>query len=93
MRYWHDVGHGEVNSRLGITPHSEYFKDYEDKLIGFHLHGVKGLRDHIAPFDGDFDLKTAVYPYLKKEHIKVIESGSMASLDQIRSAVKLLAEV
>ena len=90
MRYWHDVGHGEVNSRLGITPHQAYFKQYQDKLVGFHLHGIRVLRDHIAPFDGDFDLK-AIYPYIKKEHIKVIESGPTATLEQIQSAVKLLS--
>lgn len=90
MGYWHDVGHAEVNSRLGITPHAQFLDHYRDKLIGFHLHGVNVLRDHIAPFEGDFDL-TAVFPYFKNHHIKVIESGPSATLEQIRAAVKRLS--
>ena len=92
MYYWHDVGHAEVNSRLGITPHAQFLDQYQDKLIGFHLHGVNLLRDHIAPFAGDFDLKK-VFPYIKPNHIKVIESGSSASLEQIRAAVQILSSI
>jgi sugar phosphate isomerase/epimerase len=92
LHYWHDVGHAEVNSRLGITPHSQFLNQYQDKLIGFHLHGVNVLRDHIAPFDGDFDLKS-VFPYIKPQHIKVIESGAQATLEQVRAAVKILSAI
>ena len=92
MYYWHDVGHAEVNSRLGITPHTQFLNQYRDRLIGFHLHGVNGLRDHIAPFEGDFDLKS-VFPYLKSSHIKVIESGSSATLEQVRAAVNVLSNI
>lgn len=84
--YWHDVGHAEANDRLGIYNHIECLKRYADKLIGFHLHGVKILRDHNAPLEGDFDIKS-VYPFIKKHHIKVIESHATATLAQIRAAV------
>jgi sugar phosphate isomerase/epimerase len=90
--YWHDVGHAEVNARLGITPHEDYLKDYGDRLIGWHLHGVSVLRDHLAPFDGDFDL-TSVFPFIKDGHIKVIESHTSARPEQIRKAVEQLSEV
>ncbi len=84
--YWHDVGHAEANDRLGIYSHQECLRRYADKLIGFHLHGVKILRDHNAPLEGDFDIKS-VYPFIKKHHIKVIESHGLAKLEQIRAAV------
>jgi sugar phosphate isomerase/epimerase len=88
MGYWHDVGHAEVNGRLGITPHEEYLKAYGRDLIGVHLHGVKGLRDHNAPFCGDFNLET-VLPYFQKETIKVIESR-FGTFDQLTVAVAKL---
>src|SRR6185503_3242792 len=88
MGYWHDVGHAEVNGRLGITPHEQYLKSYSRDLIGVHLHGVKELRDHNAPFYGDFNLE-AVLPYFKKDIIKVIESR-FGSFDQLKSAVDRL---
>lgn len=91
MGYWHDVGHAEVNGRLGITPHEQYLKSYSRDLIGVHLHGVMALRDHNAPFCGDFDLQS-VLPYFKKDMIKVIESR-FGSFDQLKIAVVKLKEI
>ena len=91
MGYWHDVGHAEVNGRLGITPHEQYLKSYGRDLIGVHLHGVVGLRDHNAPFCGDFDLEV-VLPYFKKDTIKVIESR-FGSFDQLKAAVEKLKKI
>jgi len=92
LGYWHDVGHGEVNCRLGIVKnHQDYFDRYGGRLIGVHIHGVCGLRDHQAPFTGDFDL-TPILPYLKNNDlIKVIESHSSATIEQIREAVRKLS--
>jgi len=89
MYYWHDVGHAEANSRIGITPHERYLNDYAGHLIGWHLHGVKVLRDHLAPFEGDFDISLPLR-FMQPYHIKVIESHASASLDQIRLAVSKL---
>ena len=91
MGYWHDVGHGEVNERLGFCPPMSYLRTYAHRLIGWHIHGVKVLKDHHAPFDGDFDLKKVI-PYMKPQHIKIIESHSLAAVEQIKNAVTLLAE-
>lgn len=84
--YWHDVGHAQANDILGIYSHQECLKRYEKELIGFHLHGIKILRDHQAPLVGDFDIKQ-VYPFIKKHHIKVIESHASATKEQISVAV------
>jgi len=53
--YWHDVGHAEVNSRLGFAPHRVWFERFKSRLIGVHLHDVRGIRDHCAPGTGDLD--------------------------------------
>jgi sugar phosphate isomerase/epimerase len=91
MRYWHDVGHAEVNGRLGITAHEDFFASYGRDLIGVHLHGVDNLRDHNAPFFGDFDLN-AVLKHFTKDTIKVIESR-FGSFDQLKKAVSQLKTV
>ena len=90
LGYWHDVGHAEVNCRLGLVKaHRDYFDRYGGRLLGMHIHGVKGLQDHLAPFKGDFDLKT-VMPYLKDGLIKVIESHGGATAEEIKEAVRRL---
>ena len=89
MMYWHDVGHAAVNERLGIIPHREFLDRYQDRLIGFHIHGVQGIKDHFAPFTGDFDLNS-VLPYMQDKHIKVIESHAGATVKQLKQAVRQL---
>lgn len=88
MYYWHDVGHAEVNERLKIKHHSDFLKTYKDKMIGVHLHGMRQLRDHLAPFDGDMELSQAL-PYLKDDMIKVIEARH-ATLEQLKSGIEKL---
>ena len=53
--YWHDVGHAEVNSRLGFAPHRVWFEKFKPRMIGVHLHDVRGIRDHCAPGVGTVD--------------------------------------
>jgi hypothetical protein len=88
MGYWHDVGHAEMNSRLGVTKHEDFLKRYQDRLIGVHLHGILGKRDHMAPFDGDMDLNKWM-PYFGKDIIKVVEA-KFATEEQLRNAVAKL---
>ena len=89
MGYWHDVGHAEVNVRLGIVEnHKNYFDSFSTRLIGVHLHGVQGLKDHQAPFTGDFDLMS-FFAYFKPPHIiKVIESHASARVEDIREGIR-----
>jgi len=53
--YWHDVGHAEVWSRLGFAPHVRWFELLRSRLIGCHLHDVRGITDHRAPGNGTVD--------------------------------------
>lgn len=53
--YWHDVGHVEVQHRLGLTDRDAWFDLLGDRIIGVHIHDVRGLTDHRAPGNGDVD--------------------------------------
>ncbi len=88
--YWHDVGHAEMNSRLGIRAHKDFLETYKKQLIGVHIHGMKGRRDHLAPFEGDMNLKKLL-PYFHKDVIRVVESKPFASYDEIKSIVAKLS--
>lgn len=93
MGFWHDIGHGEVNVRLGIVKqHADYFNAYGDRLIGLHIHGVQGIKDHQAPLSGDFDLQP-FWPIFRRDIIKVIESHAYATPQAMEAAVKVLKSV
>jgi sugar phosphate isomerase/epimerase len=51
--YWHDVGHAEVQHRLGLQDRGQWFAVLGQRLFGCHLHDVRGLLDHRAPGRGD----------------------------------------
>ena len=53
--YQHDVGHAEVHHRLGLTDRGAWFDLLGPRLVGLHLHDVRGLTDHRAPGNGDVD--------------------------------------
>jgi sugar phosphate isomerase/epimerase len=55
--YWHDVGHAEVQHRLGVSDRSAWFDLLGDRLLGLHLHDVRGLVDHRAPGNGDVEFE------------------------------------
>jgi len=90
MGYWHDVGHAEINGRLGVISHQKFLDTYRERLIGVHLHGVKGRRDHLAPFEGDMNLKQYL-PYFMDPVIRVVESKNFADEELIQQAVKKLS--
>jgi sugar phosphate isomerase/epimerase len=53
--YWHDVGHCEVQARIGMIDRAAWFPKLSARTIGSHLHDVDGLLDHRAPGNGDVD--------------------------------------
>jgi sugar phosphate isomerase/epimerase len=53
--YWHDVGHAEVQARLGLIDRHAWFPKLTGRTIGCHLHDVDGIGDHRAPGNGDVD--------------------------------------
>lgn len=53
--YWHDVGHCEVQARLGMLDIGSWFPALSSRTIGAHLHDVDGITDHRAPGRGDVD--------------------------------------
>jgi sugar phosphate isomerase/epimerase len=51
--YWHDVGHAEVQHRLGLVDKRAWLDTNGPRTIGSHLHDVRGILDHRAPGEGD----------------------------------------
>jgi sugar phosphate isomerase/epimerase len=53
--FWYDVGHCEIQSRLGMIDHAEWAPAVGERIIGSHLHDVNGIVDHRAPGNGTLD--------------------------------------
>lgn len=72
IRYWHDLGHARVQENLGILCHNELLDAYSEQTIGIHLHDVRGLKDHLAPGQGEIDFQE-IKLFLKPSTIKILE--------------------
>lgn len=85
LYYWHDVGHAEVNERLGITSHDAFLTSYSKYMLGMHIHDLIGIDDHKIPFKGDFDF-SKISKYLTDDLLKVIEAHSESALEDMDEA-------
>ncbi|MBN2483074.1 MAG: sugar phosphate isomerase/epimerase [Candidatus Omnitrophica bacterium] len=93
LKYWHDTGHAVVSGRIGIVEPEEYLRRFSSRLAGMHLHDVKGIDDHWAPFSQEVDF-SQWEPYFKDNTLpKIIESHPQATADEVRFALKKLREM
>lgn len=88
IRYWHDVGHAQVQELMGFEVKNRLIETYSKEMIGIHLHGALDYKDHLAPNESiDFSL---INNYLKSETIKIIEVHSKVQLEELKEGVNYL---
>lgn len=83
VRYWHDTGHAQIKENLGFIQHAMHLESLAGELAGFHVHDVEFPgRDHRAPGRGTIDF-AALRPFVKPEHIKVIELSPSLDREEV----------
>jgi sugar phosphate isomerase/epimerase len=87
--YWHDVGHAEVQQRLGFASHEEWLSRFKDRMVGVHLHDIRGISDHQGPGKGNMNWEM-VAKYLPAGVIRVCEIGEWNDEEQLQGVVKFL---
>jgi sugar phosphate isomerase/epimerase len=56
LRYWHDMGHGQVRQNLGFIGHQRWAEKLAPYLIGMHIHDCKPpAGDHLMPPNGNIN--------------------------------------
>ena len=81
-----------VLAELGVMPQERFLEAYGTEMIGIHLHDIHGIVDHKVPLMGSFDFKRLT-PFIKKEHIKVLESFMPATETELQRGVKYLRHI
>lgn len=84
-----DVGHAIVMDRLGFMPYMEWLKRFGPRILGVHLHDVRGLEDHFAPGLGNIDFEK-ISKYIPVNAILTIEIRGMNSMEDICNGLALL---
>jgi sugar phosphate isomerase/epimerase len=87
VRYWHDTGHAQIKENLGFIDHVMHLESLAGELAGFHIHDVEFPgRDHRPPGRGmiRFD---ALKPFVKPEHIKVLELAPSVPVEEVQASL------
>lgn len=89
--YWHDVGHAEVQWRLGFVDKRAWLDTLSARTLGCHLHDVDGLGDHRAPGNGDVEWDY-IAGGLPADALRVFEINQHQPDEAVAGAVSFLRE-
>lgn len=89
--YWHDVGHAEVQARLGYVDKLSWLDTLGPRTLGTHLHDVDGIGDHRAPGNGDVDW-SYIARGLPATALRVFEIDQRQPDDAVARAIPFLRE-
>ena len=89
--YWHDTGHAEVQQQLGFASHEEWLSRFRDRMVGIHLHDIRGISDHHVPGKGNMNWEM-IASYLPRGIVKVCEIGEWNSEERMQGLVRFLRE-
>ncbi len=89
--FQYDVGHAQVLSELGFSDHEDWLKRYGTRIIGVHLHDVRGVNDHQMPGSGDVDYEM-IAPYIPVTAHLTMEVSPTLSQENLTQGLKHLAK-
>jgi sugar phosphate isomerase/epimerase len=89
--YWHDVGHAEVQARLGLVDKRRWLDVNSARTIGSHLHDVDGIGDHRAPGAGDVEWGY-IRDGLPASALRVFEINQHQAPEAVAGAIPFLRE-
>lgn len=89
LGWQYDVGHLQIHHVLGLTDRQTWLEEFKDRIVGVHLHDVKGIEDHLAPGQGDVDF-SKISLYLPPYCVKTLEVNAKVAAHDIRSGMETL---
>jgi sugar phosphate isomerase/epimerase len=90
--YWHDIGHAEVQHRLGLVDKHRWLDVNGPRAIGSHLHDVSKIIDHRAPGEGDVEWQYII-DGLPAGVLRTFEINQHADESLLAPALQLLQRV
>lgn len=93
IRFWHDLGHGQIRENLGLTSHARWVKRLRPWLAGMHVHDVRPpATDHVMPPAGttNFQLFRDV---ARDDIIRVLEPSQGVAAEDVVAGLKRIREL
>jgi HAD superfamily hydrolase (TIGR01549 family) len=86
-----DVGHAVAMDRMGFYPFHEWLTRFSERIIGVHIHDVKGIEDHQPPGLGDVDF-SSLAAYIPPDAFRTLEVKANSTSEQIIAGLQLLEQ-
>ncbi|HWA85485.1 MAG TPA: TIM barrel protein [Opitutus sp.] len=84
--YWHDTGHADIKTTMGMIDHRAHLEKLAGHLIGFHLHDVDAQdQDHQPIGAGHVDFRM-VSEFWRPEHLLVLELSPRVAVEDVRAS-------
>lgn len=94
LKYWHDMGHGQIRANLGLINTERWLERLTPHLAGMHVHDVGAqVQDHVMPPLGDIDFSR--YKAVANHHTRplcVVEPTPRTPTEEIVAARVYLEE-
>jgi sugar phosphate isomerase/epimerase len=74
---------------MGICRQKDLLDAYSEKMVGIHLHDVKGLDDHFSPGQGEIDF-AEITPFIKPNIIKILEIHSKVERKELLEGIQFI---
>ena len=92
LKYWHDIGHGQIRENLGFINAERWVERMEPHLAGMHLHDVaRPIYDHVMPPLGDMDF-SRFKRFAQLDIVRVIEPTPRTPAEEIVTALQFFKE-
>ncbi len=86
-----DVGHAITMDRMGFYPFNEWLTRFSERIIGVHIHDVKGIEDHLPPGLGDVDF-SILSASIPPNAFRTLEVKANSTREQIIAGLQLLEQ-
>lgn len=92
LKYWHDLGHGQIRENLGFIDAEHWLDQLQEHLAGMHLHDVAPpIYDHTMPPRGHMDFQR-FKRFAQMDIVRVIEPTPRTPAEEIVEAHRFLKE-
>lgn len=92
LRYWHDIGHGQVRENLGFINHEHWVETLMPFLAGTHIHDcAPPANDHLVPPYGRINFQK-FKPLADDNILKVWEPAPGTPAEILKEGIQALRE-
>lgn len=90
LGFIYDAGHAQALDRLGFFPDQEWLGRFASRILGAHLHDIRGVMDHHAPGLGDIDYQP-IAASLPSSAFRTLELHPNNTPEQVHASLRFLA--